>query len=331
MDSSEFPPRCLAVVEPRCRVHLGELFDQRDSHVALAYEYPGEAFFLISDAAALSGAADPVQLRTHAFEAALDQLALGVDPSRAVLYRQSDIPQSFELMWMLTCLSPGSGAAPSADVAEPLRRMLMAANAVGLRATLIRAASDPGAWLETARAAAGALNATQPGVLPLPLSRPLPEVKLPGLDGGPMGHASGNAVGVFASLEEWVQGVCAREGEGESARAMLLALAGRLSEPLEPAESLPSLATRVLGALWENLAGLRERRAELASRPDDVEDILQTGARRARREFSGTVEALREALGLGRYRRKSRAFQLDVAAKVEEASAPPLLKVARRA
>src|SRR5688500_11717363 len=99
---SELPPRVLSGIQPTGDdLHLGNYFGAIQQHLALQHEFPGESLFFIADYHALTTVHDAETLRRRVREVAVTYLALGLDPSKAALFRQSDVPEVCELTWML--------------------------------------------------------------------------------------------------------------------------------------------------------------------------------------------------------------------------------------
>src|SRR4051812_5262848 len=93
--------RILSGIKPTGAPHLGNYFGMMKPCIALQDQ--GEAFYFIADYHALTTVRDPDALREYTRGVALDFLACGVDPSRAVIFRQSDVPEHTELAWILSC------------------------------------------------------------------------------------------------------------------------------------------------------------------------------------------------------------------------------------
>src|SRR6516225_9689268 len=93
------PKRFLSGVQPSGKLHLGNYFGAIKQHIALQDE--GQAFYFIADYDALTTIQDAQALAEHSRDVALDYLALGLDPNKAVFYRQSDLPEVTELAWIL--------------------------------------------------------------------------------------------------------------------------------------------------------------------------------------------------------------------------------------
>jgi len=91
--------RILSGVQPSGKPHLGNYFGAIKQHIALQNE--AESFYFIADYHALTTIQDPQNLRDNVRDVALDYLALGLDPEKAVFFRQSDVPEVAELAWIL--------------------------------------------------------------------------------------------------------------------------------------------------------------------------------------------------------------------------------------
>ena len=97
----------LSGIQSSGRLHFGNYFGAIRQHIALQQE-PGEHLYFIADYHALTSSRDPAELRDNVREVALTYLALGLDPARATLFRQSDVPEVCELAWLLACVAPNT-------------------------------------------------------------------------------------------------------------------------------------------------------------------------------------------------------------------------------
>src|SRR5437660_10702299 len=95
--------RILSGVQPSGKPHLGNYFGAVKQHIALQDE--AECFYFIADYHALTTIQDPDKLRANSQDVALDYLSLGLDPKRAVFFRQSDVPETTELAWILSTVT----------------------------------------------------------------------------------------------------------------------------------------------------------------------------------------------------------------------------------
>jgi tryptophanyl-tRNA synthetase len=101
-----YPPRIISGIQPSQTIHLGHYFGALKQHVDLQHEYPGAAFFLIADYHSLTRNSNRHWLQEATLQLASAYLALGLDINKAYLYRQSDVPATLELYWILSCHSP---------------------------------------------------------------------------------------------------------------------------------------------------------------------------------------------------------------------------------
>jgi tryptophanyl-tRNA synthetase len=96
--------RILSGIQPSGVLHIGNYFGMMQPAIALQAE--GEAFYFIADYHALTSLHNPEALRENSRRVAVDFLACGLDPGRAALFRQSDVPQVTELTWILSTVAP---------------------------------------------------------------------------------------------------------------------------------------------------------------------------------------------------------------------------------
>src|SRR5207249_1328407 len=98
--------RILSGIKPTGLLHIGNYFGMMKP--AIEWQEKGEAFYFIADYHALTTLHDPAALREYSTRVAIDFLACGLDPEKAVLFRQSDVPEVTELTWILSCVTPVS-------------------------------------------------------------------------------------------------------------------------------------------------------------------------------------------------------------------------------
>jgi len=96
--------RILSGIQPTGRLHIGNYFGMMQPAIALQAE--AETFYFIADYHALTSLRDPAVLRENSRSVAVDMLACGFDPSKGILFRQSDVPQVTELAWILSTVAP---------------------------------------------------------------------------------------------------------------------------------------------------------------------------------------------------------------------------------
>ncbi len=96
--------RSLSGIQPSGRLHIGNYFGAIRQYVALQEEC--DAFYFIADYHALTTVSDPQEMAANCHEVAAGLLALGLDPNRATLFRQTDVPEVTELTWILSVVTP---------------------------------------------------------------------------------------------------------------------------------------------------------------------------------------------------------------------------------
>ena len=210
----ELPPRVLSGIQPSGTIHLGNYFGAIQQHVALQDEFPGASYYFIADYHALTTLRDPDALRKHVFDVALTYLACGLDPDKALLFRQSDIPEVTELAWMLSTVT-GMGLLERAHsykdkVAQNIKPVaglffypvLMAADILIYQSSLVPVGKDQVQHVEMTQDMATHFNegyAKDSPVLRRPEWRLSKAPYVPGLDGRKMSKSYGNTLPLFLS------------------------------------------------------------------------------------------------------------------------------------
>ena len=208
----DLPPRVLSGIQPSGTLHLGNYFGAIQQHVALQDEFPGEAFYFIADYHALTTLHDAEALRKNVFDVAVTYLALGLDPEKALLFRQSDIPEVTELTWLLSTVTGmgllerahsykekvGKGLKPLAGLF--FYPVLMAADILIYGSSLVPVGKDQVQHIEMTRDMATYFNETfakDAPILRLPDHRLSKAPYVPGTDGHKMSKSYGNTVPLF--------------------------------------------------------------------------------------------------------------------------------------
>ena len=135
--------RILSGIQPSGETHLGNFFGAMRQHVALQTE--GEAIYFVADYHSMTSLRDAAERRRLVREVALDYLACGLDPQRAILYRQSDLPETCELAWILTTVTPMGLLQRAHSYKDKIAQGLKPEPAGGRFSCVSRAASGPSA------------------------------------------------------------------------------------------------------------------------------------------------------------------------------------------
>jgi tryptophanyl-tRNA synthetase len=317
----------LAGIQPSGIQHIGNYFGAVRQFIAL--QEGNRAAYFMADLHSLTSIRDAARRRELTRAVALDFLALGVDPKRSVLYRQSDFPEVTELAWILTTVTPmgllqrcvsykdklAQGLTPDHGLfAYPV---LQAADILIWRADCVPVGQDQKQHLEVTRDIAVKFNLIYREVLKLPEPYILEETAaIPGTDGKKMSKTVANGIEMFApekTLRRQVMGIVT-DSKGvdepkDPKSSTVFQLYSLFANPEERAAMEHAFRKGGLGygdakkALLDKVltyfAGAREKRRELESRPDTVEDILRDGAARARAATAERRDDVRAAAGLG--------------------------------
>ncbi|NOT30529.1 MAG: tryptophan--tRNA ligase, partial [Planctomycetes bacterium] len=201
----------LSGIQSSGRLHFGNYFGAIRQHIALQEE-PGEHFYFIADYHALTSSRDPAELRDNACEVALTYLALGLDPARATLFRQSDVPEVCELAWLLACVAPMGLLERAHSYKDKLAKgqkasvglftypVLMAADILAYGSTEVPVGKDQQQHVEMTQDMAQSFNHLYGPCLVVPKPRiPAEEhlAKVPGVDGEKMSKTYGNSIWIF--------------------------------------------------------------------------------------------------------------------------------------
>ena len=321
--------RILSGIKPTGAPHLGNYFGMMRPCIALQEQ--GEAFYFIADYHALTTVRDAADLRAHTRGVALDFLACGLDPTRAVLFRQSDVPEHTELAWILSCVTPmpmlenchaykdhvAKDRTPNHGLfAYPV---LMAADILLYDSNVVPVGRDQKQHVEVTRDLASLMNRLYAKSAPLftvPEASILPNVAtVIGLDGQKMSKSYNNTIPLFEDekpLRKKIMGIVTDSTPVESPKdptgSTIVALYRLFASDAEVAKleedfraggtGYGDFKKRLFEALWEFFRPMREKRTALAADPGHVEKVLHDGSQRARAVAVRTMERVRAAIGL---------------------------------
>ncbi|HKA10753.1 MAG TPA: tryptophan--tRNA ligase [Candidatus Dormibacteraeota bacterium] len=321
-------------IKPTGIPHLGNYLGMYRPALELAQHHL--AFYFIADYHALTVDAPPEVRRELSRQVAATSLALGVDPTRAVMYRQSDLPEVCELAWILACVTPkgllnrahaykaardanlasGHDADLGVNVGLFNYPVLMAADVLILRANSVPVGHDQQQHLEILRDVAAAFNRRYGRLLTLPQAVIDARVAtIPGIDGRKMSKSYGNVIPIFADPAEL--------------RRLVMRIRTDSRTPAEPknpdtdpvfslyrhladADAVAGLHGRyraggvgyaeakelLIEALEVALSEPRRRYGEVRRDHALLEAILTDGAARARERAAPLLGAVRHAVGL---------------------------------
>lgn len=321
------PMRILTGLQPSGKLHVGNYFGAMEPAVRL--QDIGEAFYFIADYHAMTSSQNPAALRENVRELAIDFLACGLDPQRAVFFQQSAVPEVNELAWILSTVCPMSllakchsykdktaqGIAPNHGLfAYPV---LMAADILLYDSNQVPVGKDQKQHLEVTRDLAVKLNETygeHTVVLPDPIIREHTAVVV-GLDGRKMSKSYGNTLPIFGeekTLKKTIMKITTDSTSVEAPKPItdstILTLyhlfaseadyQTMVNDHLNGGVGYGDFKKRLAEAYWDFFAPMRARRAEILAHPDYVDQVLSDGAARAREQANIVLDRVRKAVGL---------------------------------
>jgi tryptophanyl-tRNA synthetase len=319
--------RILSGIQPSGALHLGNYFGMMKPAIELQQQ--GEALYFIANYHSMTTLFDPAARRRYTLDVALDFLASGLDPHKALLFRQSDVPEVTELAWMLTTLTPmgllerctsykdkiAHGISPNHGVfAYPV---LMAADILIYDSNIVPVGRDQKQHVEVTRDIAIKFNETYGPTFIIPEPRIRDETAtVPGSDGQKMSKSYGNTIEIFGeekALRKKVMGLVMdsrtpQEPKPDAEKNIAIQLLRLVAPPGEAKSYEDRLRAGGLGygdlkkALfehyWNYFAAARAKRAELAANLPFVNGVLEASAAKARALAGKVLARARLASGL---------------------------------
>ena len=319
--------RVLSGIQPSGNLHLGNYFGAIRQYLELQ-EKSNECFYFIANYHALTSVTDPNQLRDYSAHIARGYLAVGINPQRSVFFCHSDVPEVCELAWILSCVTPMGLLQRCVSYKEKIEQglpanhglfaypVLQAADILIYQSDLVPVGRDQKQHLEVTRDIALKFNHLYGEILTLPKPYIMPDAAVvPGIDGQKMSKSYNNTIELFESpnstkkkIMKMVTDSIAVDEPKDPESCNVFALLKLVLEPEELAqwdsryrqggmgygEAKKRLAEGVNGFLEP----FRKRYDELAKDPDYVQDVLRTGAAKARETARETMEKVRKATGL---------------------------------
>lgn len=323
-------PRVFSGARPTGSQHLGNYLGAIKNYVALQAGH--DCVYCIVDLHAMTTLEDMHLLRAHTAEMALDWLAAGIRPADSIMFVQSHVPQHAELHTILSMFTPLGKLTDLPHFKDKVRLqphninyglvgypVLMTADIVLYKTNLVPVGIDQESHIEFCREVVRTFNhRTGASVLVEPQMKNTEYPKVLGTDGQrKMSKSENNHIELALTAAETVQVVrgmvtdparVRRTDAGNPDVCNVFALHKTFSAPEAVQEINAGCRSAAIGcvdckqrladSMNNGLAGLRERRAALAARPDDVWDVLRDGAQRARALAAATMDEVRAAIGL---------------------------------
>ncbi len=318
--------RLLSGIQPSGNLHWGNYFGAMRPQIEGQDKH--ECFYFIANYHALTSLDDGEAVRANTQHVAMAYLALGLDPKRTVLFRQSDVPEVTELAWILSCVTPmgllercvsykdkiDKGLSPNHGLfAYPV---LQAADILIYRSHAVPVGQDQKQHIEVTQDIQGKFNHRYGEILVRPEPMIREEVAVvPGIDGEKMSKSYDNGIELFGPEKEARSRIMSIKTDStpvadpkDPDKCNVFALLKLFASPAERQEwedryrrggtGYGEAKKRLFELFLETLGPARKRYAELEKNPAEVEDILADGGRRARAVAMQTMEDVRKAVGI---------------------------------
>lgn len=307
--------RLLTGLQPSGSLHLGNYFGALKPFVDLYGDY--DSHLMVVDYHALTTIKDPTALRQNTIDVVKDYLAAGVDPDKAILFKQSDVPEHTELAWIFECLVSVSflelAHAYKDKVAKGLDAnaglfnypMLMAADILLYDTDVVPVGKDQQQHVEYAREAASKFNLAYGETFTEPKEMILEGVGVvPGTDGAKMSKSYKNTIPLFETKDEIakaVMGIVTDSGGNRPENVYAIHKLFKTEDELGPLYeanqgSYKTLKEALIEDIEEMIAPMREKRDGITD--DDVREVLRAGAEKARERAGAKMEEVRKKIGL---------------------------------
>jgi tryptophanyl-tRNA synthetase len=316
----------LTGIKPTHIPHIGNYLGAIRPALRLSETY--RTAYFIADYHALTTVRDAAAMRGYVHDVAATWLACGLDPDETLFYRQSDVPEVFELSWVLACLTAtgqlergvaykdaiAKGEAPNAGIFY--YPVLMAADILLFDTDVVPIGADQKQHLELARDMAERVNHVYGEgtlVVPEPLITEAPLV--PGTDGTKMSKSKGNTIPIFESgkkLRKVCMGIVTSSETLEEPKKAEGATVFEIYRQIASAEQVAEMESKLAAgnygwghakeALYEAIetefAPMRERFQALRADTAQLDEVLAKGAERARLVARATLDRVRTRTGI---------------------------------
>jgi len=307
-------------VQPSGKPHIGNYFGAMKQFVDLQSEYGG--YVAIVDYHALHTLQNPKEMRENIMAVLIDFLAIGLDPEKVTIFKQSDVSEHTELAWIFDTITTmpylmrahafkdAAAKNKEIDVGTFNYPMLMAADILLYDADIVPVGADQKQHVEIARDTAEKFNRIFGETFKIPEAMILKDVAVvPGTDGRKMSKSYGNTIPLFAEYDEIkkaVMSIVTDSGEGIPKNVYEIHKLFRPESELKKLYSEKKGKYQELkGALIEDIekfiAPMRERRKKLKKDIPGALAILKEGAKKAKAIASAKMDEVREKIGVKVY------------------------------
>jgi len=317
--------RVLSGIQPSGTLHIGNYLGMMRQMIDLQNQH--ELFCFIADLHAMTSLNRGDTLRANTLNAALDFLALGIDPEKSVFWVQSTVPEINELTWYLSNVTPVGLLERCHSYKDKLAKgipanagllnypILMTADILSVQSDIVPVGKDQKQHLEVTRDIAIKFNNEFGETFRVPEPLIKEEVAIvPGTDGQKMSKSYGNTIEIFGeekAIRKQVMGIVTDSTPLEQPKNPETCNVFKIFALFATPEQKIALEQKyraggfgygdakkeTFALLWEYFRPFRERRAELAKDLGEVQKVLQKGTDKARAEILKTLKLVREKTG----------------------------------
>jgi tryptophanyl-tRNA synthetase len=317
----------LSGIQPSGNLHLGNYFGAVQLFLDLVAG-GHRCYYFLANYHALTSLRDRARLLDLTRSTAADYLALGLDPDRCAIYRQSDLPEVCELQWILSTVTPMGLLERCHAYKDKVQQglpsdhglfaypVLQAADILIVRANRVPVGQDQKQHVEVTRDIAQLFNSSYGDVLTLPEPYIKQEVAVvPGRDGRKMSKSYNNTIELFAAESEVrrqimsiVTDSAAVADPKDPERSLVYSILKLFTTPEMQADWADRFRRGGLGygevkkaifeSFMEKFGAARRRRQELDQQPDYIEEVLRRGVEKARQVGLPLVRQVRDAVGI---------------------------------
>ena len=319
--------RILSGIQPSGSLHIGNYFGMMKPMIE--YQEVDELYCFIVNYHAMTSVTDGKQLAKGTVDAAMDFLALGLDPAQAIFWVQSDVPEVAELTWILNNVTPVGLLLRSHSYKDKIAQglspnhgllsypVLMAADILLYQSEKVPVGQDQQQHLEIARDIAIKFNHLFGETFVIPEAEINPNIPtVLGLDGRKMSKSYDNTIEIFTAEDSLRKKIAAIVTDStpvadpkDPDKCNLFAIISLFLSEVEKTDlaeryqrgglKYNEVKNELFGRIWEFFGSAREKREQLEQAPDHVREILKVGAEKARAKALPTLELAKERVGLG--------------------------------
>ncbi|MBD79087.1 MAG: tryptophan--tRNA ligase [Crocinitomicaceae bacterium] len=319
--------RILTGIQSTGTPHLGNILGAIRPAIEMAHKEGNDSYLFIADMHSLTQIKDADMIRESTYSVAATWLSFGLNPEKTVFYRQSDIPETAELSWYLSCFFPFQRlqlAHSFKDKSDRLQDvnaglfgypMLMAADILLYDAEYVPVGKDQLQHLEMTRKVAGAFNHQMGETFVMPQDKVQKDTMLvPGTDGNKMSKSRGNIINILLpekQLKKQVGSIITDSTPLEEPKNPDTCNAFALYELIATKEQVDVMRQNYLAGgygyghakkdlfetILDNFKNERAKYNELMADKGQLDKVLEIGAEKARKTARSVLNRVRPKLG----------------------------------